>query len=132
MKPLKQYACLLLLGLFFTFGCKKGKQQNKIQDEKQLQTIMVKIKALAESSKCTENQPLKFKAIGAKACGGPTGYIGYSTSIDTEELEKLVDQYTDLQKEFNKKWQITSDCMYLMPPKLIKCENGQPVLVYQN
>ncbi len=121
---------LFLFSVFLIIGCDKKNSKNK--DEQKLEQLLAKIKNLAESSVCSDNTnyELRFLAIGAKGCGGPTGYIGYSTSINVNELEEWVNEYTNLQKEYNKKWQIISDCMYQMPPKSVKCENGKPTLVY--
>lgn len=131
----KPYLYLIGLSLFAFLaisGCDKEKSKSK--DEQELEQLYLKIKALAESSTCgsTTNYELKFIAIGSKACGGPTGYLGYSTSIDTKEFEDLVDKYTDLQNNYNKRWNIMSTCEALLPPSSVKCENGKPVLVYEN
>lgn len=88
--------CLIFCIAFLISGCDKENTQNKEQQE--LEQLFAKIKGIAESSNCggSTNYELKFKAIGSKACGGPTGYIGYSTSINISEFEDLVDKYTNL------------------------------------
>lgn len=130
-KPYLYLICLSLFAFFAINGC--DKEKSKAKDEQELELLYAKIKTLAESSICggSTNHELKFIAIGSKACGGPTGYLGYSTSINVKEFEELVEQYTTLQKEYNKKWQIISDCMYHIPPESVECENGKPVLVYK-
>lgn len=129
-KPCLYLICLSLF-VFAITSCDKDKSKN--QDEQELEQLFTKIKTLAESSSCdNETYQLKFTAIGSKACGGPTGYIAYSTSINVSEFESLVAKYTSLQADYNRKWNIMSTCEALLPPSSVQCENGKPVLIYEN
>ncbi len=60
----------------------------------------------------------KVIAFGAKACGGPTTYLVYS-SLQTKEnkLRRLVGQYNFLQDKINKETDAISDCMFIEEPK---------------
>lgn len=91
--------------------------------------MYAEIQAMAETSTCNGNQELKYIAVGSKACGGPFAYLAYSASIDMYSFERLVAQYNQYQGNYNKKWNVASDCTLLMPPKGITCENGKPKLV---
>ena len=115
---------------FSIIGCSKETSKNK--DEQQLEQLYTKIKTLAESSICgtTTNYELKFIGIGSKACGGPTRYLAYSSSINVEEFEHFVKRYTALQSNYNKKWGIVSTCDITPLPKAVTCENGKPKLIY--
>lgn len=130
-KPYLYLICLSLF-VFVITSCDKDKSKN--QDEQELEQLFTKIKTLAESSTCgsSTNYELKFTAIGSKACGGPTGYLAYSTSIDVKEFESLVTKYTNLQADYNRKWNIMSTCEAILPPSSVHCENGKPVLIYEN
>ena len=120
---------ICLIAIVFVSGCRKENKQNT--DKVELDRLLTKLRTLAESSTCAgENHELKYIAIGSKGCGGPTGYLGYTSSINVKELEQLAERYTNLQKEYNRKWEIISDCMYHMPPKSVTCENGKPKLIY--
>ncbi len=129
-KPNPYLIYVLLFGLFFSFGCKKGKNYNKTNDELALQQLMVKIKALAESSKCGDNIEILSIGVGEKACGGAKIYVPYTSSINVDEFKKLVAEYTALEKTYNKKWSIVSDCALAQPPKSVTCQNGKLVIQY--
>jgi hypothetical protein len=67
--------------------------------------------------------------MGSKACGGPTRYIAYHQSIEKRFLD-LVQSFTAIQKAYNEKNSVVSDCMLVGPPKSIQCEGNKAVLVY--
>ncbi|MDQ8003167.1 MAG: hypothetical protein REI64_00130 [Pedobacter sp.] len=119
---------IIICTIAFMSSCDKEKTQAK--DQQELEQLFNQIKGIAESSTCGQNQELKYIAIGAKACGGPTSYLGYSSSINVSEFENMVAKYTEMQQNYNKKWNVISDCMALAPPKSVTCENGKPKLVY--
>lgn len=95
-----------------------------------LQKKYDKIISLSESNQCTNSEDWLITAIGAKACGGPTGFIAYSKNLDTVNFLNLVTAYTANQKTYNQKWGVISDCSIPPSPSSIKCENNLPVFVY--
>jgi len=123
---------LLLFGLFLTLSCKKEKTKSKVEDEKQLQQLMLQITTLAETSKCGDNTEIFTVTVGEKACGGAKIYIPYTNSIDVDQLKNLTTKYTSLEKAYNKKWNIVSDCALTLPPKSITCQSGKLVVEYWN
>lgn len=127
-RPKLHFIPLLLLGIFLSSSCKKDTTRNN--EQKELQQLMVKIKALAATSKCGDNIETLRIAVGEKACGGPKIYVPYTNSIDVNELTSLVDKYTSLEKAFNKKWNVVSDCALAMPPKSVTCQNGKLIVEY--
>lgn len=127
-RPNLFFYSVILCATLFTSSCKKEDKQNKEREE--LEQLYNQIKDIAESSTCGQNQELKHIAVGAKACGGPTAYLGYSSSINLSEFENMVAKYNQLQQNYNKKWNVISDCMALAPPKSVTCENGKPKLIY--
>jgi hypothetical protein len=116
---------LLLLG-----SCQLTEDDLKEYSLTELDELYEKIISISESKTCTNSSDWKFTAIGSKACGGPTGYIAYSTQINEREFLNLVNQYTELQEEYNQKNEIGSDCAFVSPPSGIICENGNPVFQY--
>ncbi|SOD11364.1 hypothetical protein SAMN06297358_0112 [Pedobacter xixiisoli] len=115
--------------MVFVSSCDKDETKNK--DQQELKQLFTKIKALAESSTCNnESYELKFTGYGERGCGGPVGFLAYSTSIDVIEFEKLVADYKALEIAYNKKWTIVSTCDLILAPKSVTCENGKPKLVY--
>ncbi len=98
--------------------------------QEELNLLKAEIENLANTSICNDNYECKFIAFGSKPCGGPWDYLAYSTSIDTEQLEMLVENYNQKEDLFNKKWNIASDCSFVTPPTSITCENNTCVPVY--
>lgn len=88
------------------------------------------IQALSSSVNCTDATSWDYLPIGSKACGGPTGYIAYSKTIDKVSFIKKVSDYTSAQAAFNKKWGVISDCAFVSPPKSISCVDGKAKLNY--
>jgi len=129
---IKSYIVLILVMILAgASACKKNAESTKEAEELKLKNLLAEIKGLSELVKCENEADWKFRPIGSKACGGPTGYVSYSSKIDTVAFIQKVEKYTAEQTKFNKKWNIISDCMYMMPPKKVVCENEKPKLVYQ-
>lgn len=129
---LKNYK--LLIAILIVAGasaCKKRDGSSMEADKLKLESLMTEIKGLSEV-KCEIAEDWKFRAIGAKACGGPTRYIAYSSKIDTVAFIQKVNKYTTDQKIFNEKWGTISDCSLPAKPEKVICENDMPKLVYKN
>ncbi len=97
------------------------------QDHRELMSLFDEIYQLSISVSCTNANDWTFTAYGSKACGGPQGYIAYSTQIDTATFLQKIEEYYNLEKAFNIKWNIVSTCDLVQSPKEIVCENGFPV-----
>jgi hypothetical protein len=66
-------------------------------------------------------EPTQCKLIpfGSKPCGGPWGYLVYSTlKTDESRLKQLVSDFNQLQKKMNEERKILSDCAIASQPKL--------------
>ncbi|MDO5968295.1 hypothetical protein Q4Q35_00610 [Flavivirga aquimarina] len=100
------------------------------KDYRELMDLFDEIYKLSISVACTDANDWTFTAYGAKACGGPKGYIAYSTKIDTASFLQKVETYTNLEKAYNIKWGIVSTCDLPKHPVGVICENGHPVLEY--
>ncbi len=127
---------LLAIFLFIWAGMDQcaTEQETFSQDEemRQLQIRFDEILKISESVKCEGGNDWKFTAIGSKACGGPSGYIAYSKSIDEAAFLQKVESYTAAVKTFNEKWGATSDCSLVTPPSAVGCEDGKAVLIYDS
>lgn len=125
--------CMGILTLAIT-ACKNDSSVDlKEQDKAHLDQLLKEIKAIAQSVPCEEAGAWDFTPIGAKACGGPAAYIAYSDKIDTENFLDKVNQYTTLEKQFNKDWNIVSDCSVVAAPIGVICDEDQlPKLIYEN
>jgi hypothetical protein len=125
------FALLLMFMIFTAFKCQDNDDAISLeQDKKELATLKQAIETLAVTSICNENTECKFIAFGSKACGGPKSYLVYSTSIDVEKLEKLVETYNQKDADFNKKYGVISDCAAVLPPSGLSCENNTCIAFY--
>jgi hypothetical protein len=127
-----------LFGLFVlvSFGISQCETEEKVltkEDEwKQLQEMYGEIQGISESVTCSDASTWTFTAIGSKPCGGPTGYVAYSKSINESSFLEKIKTYNELQQAYNEKWGLSSDCMMVMPPSEITCVDNKPNLVYDN
>lgn len=124
---MKKYIIPFLLILS---SCQLSEDDPKEYSLTEIDELYEKIISISESKTCTNSSDWKFTAIGSKACGGPTGYIAYSNQINESEFLNLVNQFTELQENYNRQNNIGSDCAFVSPPAGIICENGKPVLLY--
>lgn len=124
------FALLLICFVFTAFRCNDDTNLTIEEDKKELTTLRQVIEELANASECNENTACKFIAFGSKACGGPKSYLVYSTSIDVERLEMLVETYNQKDADFNIKYGVISDCAAVLPPSSVGCENNTCVAVY--
>jgi len=119
--------CLLL----FSTQCEDDIPLLTQENEQQkLAALKAEIENLASTSICGDTFECKFIAFGSKPCGGPWGYLVYSTSIDEEELENMVEGYKRKETIYNAEWRITSDCAVNNRPVSVNCENNTCVAVY--
>ena len=108
-------------------------QRELTEQEKEHQKLMVsfnEISTIAYSVSCTNSSNWNFTAYGAKACGGPQGYIAYSNEIDVTAFLEKIAIYTQAEKEYNFKYGVVSDCSVPIEPKSVTCSNGYPILNY--
>lgn len=102
----------------------------KDEDNVVLSQLFKEIESLSNSKTCDNAGQWLFTPIGEKACGGPSGYIAYSSQIDVACFLKKVEHYTAQTKKYNAKYGLMSDCLITPSPKSVSCENGKPILVY--
>lgn len=105
-------------------------KSTKQEDNELLGKLFTEINDLANSKTCQDGSKWLITPIGNKACGGPAGFLAYSSDIDTACFLKKVEFYTEQSKKFNQKHGAISDCALAIQPKSVKCENGKPVFVY--
>ncbi|WP_312822329.1 hypothetical protein [Epilithonimonas sp.] len=97
------------------------------QEAEEMQNLKSEILALSQSENCSNATDWKSVGLGVKACGGPVEYIAYSNKIDEAKFLEKVNLYNQKSTEYNKKYNLVSDCMLVMQPENIVCENGKPV-----
>lgn len=127
MKPLSKFIILFnLIGILLFAGCELNADGNDFEaDLEELIAMQTAIEELADTSVCTEETECLFIAFGSKPCGGPWSYLIYSSSIDTAQLEEMVEAFNIKQDAFNATYNQVSDCMAVLPPSSLICENGE-------
>jgi len=125
-KIIKSFGYLLLL--FMVISCVENDNQN--DDLAALQAMFEEIQTLASSVACTDATEWTFVSYGSKACGGPQGYIAYSTQIDVANFLSLIEEYSTAEREYNIRWGIVSTCDLPDIPAGVSCQNGDAVLIY--
>ena len=116
--------------LFMAFQCEEDDYGDIESDRLELAQLKIEIDEIIYASVCDGTYSCEFMAYGSKACGGPQGYLVYSTSINVENLKTLVENYNRVEAEFNTKWNILSDCSVPNMPSDIICENNKCVPVF--
>lgn len=97
------------------------------EESQEMDDLKAEITSLADSEKCTNAAEWKTVGLGLKACGGPVSYIAYSNKIDEKSFLEKVNFYNQKADGYNKKYNLVSDCMLVMQPENIVCENDKPV-----
>lgn len=117
--------------MLFVFSCAEESTSLTQEEEAgQLEQMLTEIRQMAAGVSCQDAADWKFTPYGSKACGGPVGFLAYPTTIDTAAFLRKVEEHRQAQEEFNKKWEIFSDCSIPPTPTGVSCKNGEAVLVY--
>lgn len=127
MKPILLFFSSIVLGL--STACDKTELHTRLAAEEELRQLHSEITALANSVPCTDPSQWAITPLGSKACGGPVSYIAYPEGSLSQNFLSLVEHYTEAQRAFNKKYGLISDCMYVMSPSGIRCENNRAVFI---
>ena len=88
-------------------------------------SLWPQIKAEVGAAVCDGTQQCRTIAIGAKACGGPEGYLAWSTQqSDGPKLQSLVAQHRSLREAELRRSGMVSDCSFVTDPGAI-CRVGR-------
>jgi hypothetical protein len=88
------------------------------------------ILAFAETSICSDDFECRYIGFGVKACGGPAGYLIYTTSIDTLELAIMVNDFNNQQEMYNQECGGVSTCDVPQPPIGFDCVDNTCIPIY--
>jgi len=117
---------------FLVIYCDDSGNLSLQESEKEvIDNLKVEVKAMAKASICSEEYTCYSVGIGAKPCGGFWEYIIYSNSIDIVPFLNKIESLNELEKAYNEKYTILSDCFMAMPPSSIDCIDGKCVGVFQ-
>lgn len=129
-KTLAKLFLFLLFTSLMATQCDDELVSNQDEEYQSLLEFKQTIEEMVSLSVCNENTTCKYIAFGSKPCGGPWGYLVYSTSINTGNLEDLIENYNQQELDFNTKWGIVSDCSVNNPPSSLTCENNTCIANY--
>jgi hypothetical protein len=125
----KSTVLLILIPSFFLFTATQCDDDNIDfscdNNLESLSELSILIENLANSSECGDDFECRYIAYGAKPCGGPWRYLTYSTSIDTLQLQDLVEEYNSIEENYNMNCDAVSDCAVAIPPSGFECDNNQ-------
>ena len=121
---MKKFLVFCLLLILFNSCSEKGIDSRQDYEE-ELRDRFQKIENLIAQGKCENPEDCDSMPLGNKPCGGPSSYVIFSESIDRDKLGAMVEQYTELEKEYNEKFGISSDCSLVGPPENIGCVNSE-------
>ena len=92
---------------------------DEARDRALLERLEREARALATTSGCESATSCKAAPVGAKACGGPRGYLVYCVrSTDEPALLAKLDTLQRLEREFNTRHNIISTCEFISPPEV--------------
>jgi hypothetical protein len=78
---------------------------------------MLQIRAEIGDPVCDAPQQCSSIAVGAKSCGGPEGYLAWSSKVgNSKKLPKLVAQHALARKAEQEHDGMLSDCMVVANP----------------
>jgi len=78
---------------------------------------LAQLRALGRDAACSNDQQCHTVALGAKACGGPEGYLAYSSARnDPAKVAELAARYRKQRTEANAREGVASDCSFVMDP----------------
>jgi len=124
--PLRRLAGLALLALA-TAACNSAPKLAA----KDSAALMQDIKAEIGDAACDAAQQCRSIAVGHKACGGPEGYLAWSSKrSDEARLKDLVAAHAAARSEENRRSGMMSDCRLITDPGA-SCRAGRCSLLPQ-
>ncbi len=120
-----------LLTFLVSYCYDSGDITRQEADKVVIENLKVEIKTLADTSVCSEEFSCYSVGVGAKPCGGFWEYMIYSNSIDIVSFLAKIETLNELEKSYNEKNMIQSDCFIAMPPSSIDCVEGKCVGTFQ-
>lgn len=86
--------------------------------------MLTRIRTLVGSPTCSSDAQCHTIPLGAKSCGGPEGYVAWSSAKTQEaELRALGDSYKEQQRAANAASGMMSTCNFVPDPGAI-CKTG--------
>jgi hypothetical protein len=82
------------------------------------------IRSIIGAAGCTDSSQCRTLPLGARGCGGPEGYLPYSTANSSEAtLQALGERYKKEREAQNARSGMVSDCRFMVDPGAV-CQAG--------
>jgi hypothetical protein len=121
---------ILLLSLILqSFQCEENELNTSIITLEQLSQKKQEVLDYINSFTCNSTSSCNYIAFGAKPCGGPREYLVFPNSINQNTLQRLVDEYYEMEHRYNIQTNAVSDCMIVNPPTNIDCIDGNCLII---
>lgn len=93
--------------------------------EPESQRLSRELQALIGTAACTADSQCSSLAVGAKACGGPAGYLAWSSvGTDAARVKDLAARLTAAQQREIAASGLRSNCMFVADPGAV-CQAGR-------
>lgn len=120
MKPQPLFAALLVSATLA--GCA---QTPPGAQEAESQRLSRELRALVGTAACTADSQCSSLAVGAKACGGPAGYLAWSSvGTDAARVKDLAARLTAAQQREIVAGGLRSNCAFVADPGAV-CQAGR-------
>lgn len=120
-------ALALSIAVLSTWGSSCRQTTSEKADLARLEQMEQDLRVFIAAAPCSDSTDCAVVAVGAKPCGGPWGYLVYSTaSVDSTELGRKARAYTDFNRLLNERWGYVSDCA-VQPVPQPSCVDGRCV-----
>lgn len=87
-------------------------------------SLLVRIRNSIGNASCTESAQCKTVGVGGRACGGPEGYLPYSTSVTASApLEALAARHAERRRAAASASGMVSTCNVIPDPGAV-CDQG--------
>jgi hypothetical protein len=87
-------------------------------------TLLIRMRSMVGAASCSENAQCQTVAVGARACGGPEGYIAYSTKeTQRTALEALARRHAEKRRAAVSASGELSTCNFIPDPGAV-CRAG--------
>jgi hypothetical protein len=110
-----------ILSIILLSSCREffGLDKSDAENDMTLEEVARAIDSEVGNAEATEISQCKTIAIGDKPCGGPWGYLVYSTQESNEAtLQSLVEKYNELDRIRNEEEGRMSTCDFATEPEL--------------
>ena len=110
---MKNHLMMGCIGLFMV-ACESPAVTEEALAEKE-----AAIREMVGDASCDDESACASMAFGAKPCGGPWEYLVYcADSVDEDALQNSVDEYFEMNQQYNMDNGVTSDCAMVEAPEL--------------